>query len=294
MMGGVDRARVQRCRRSLLEDLLRCRVCSRQNSMRPTEQGPPGESPAASRSGRPGSRWLSWLLTMLRSWRLASAGLVIFAVKVIFPNLPIYGGEGGDSYTKLFETSVLRLVAGVCLLLAAFFVLPAYRRWWIAVGGTDQEVGRGPQRPGDRFSKELSQRQVFILVAALLAVGVLFQPGGALFLPVVTALTHHHASTSRPLDVLGKAERVKEGIKILQVGLDSWAADHDRTYPPERLVRSDGGPAEYLSRWPANAYTGEPMQSSPRPGDFTYTVSPDGKDFTLTGHITGQPDFVVP
>jgi hypothetical protein len=91
----------------------------------------------------------------------------------------------------------------------------------------------------------------------------------------------------------GKDSAVKEGIHALQVGVQSWAVDHNDRYPPVAAVcQSNARFASYVDRWPDNPFTDAPMALGSQPGDFTYTT--DGKTFTLTGHLFGGEEFTVP
>lgn len=92
---------------------------------------------------------------------------------------------------------------------------------------------------------------------------------------------------------------VKEGVHSLQVGVQSWAVDHNDRYPQAAMMTPDGQVGKMMDGemapiWPTNPFTGEPMKASASLGDFTYTVEPDGSGFTLSGHLSGGTDFTVP
>ncbi len=94
--------------------------------------------------------------------------------------------------------------------------------------------------------------------------------------------------------------KVEQGVRTLQAGLRAWAAGHGGTYPPVALVRPGGAFARaYVGRklkqsWPNDPYTGGTMQPGPGPGDFTYTVTADGRHYTLAAHFPQGADYVVP
>ena len=70
-----------------------------------------------------------------------------------------------------------------------------------------------------------------------------------------------------------KDAAVKEGVHAVQVGVVSWAADHDEAYPGDGDVTSlkNGQPSAfsaYVKPWPANPFTGAPMRGSYSVGDY--------------------------
>ena len=86
---------------------------------------------------------------------------------------------------------------------------------------------------------------------------------------------------------------VKESIHALQVAVQSWMVDHGDKAPPVDEVRPGGKLETYIDQWPANAYTGEPMEPGDAPGDYTYKRLEAGQRFRLTGHFE-DGDFTVP
>jgi len=87
---------------------------------------------------------------------------------------------------------------------------------------------------------------------------------------------------------------VKEGVHSLQIGVQSWAVDHNDLYPPVTEMTPDGEVGSMIDKWPTNPYTGEPMKLGTEPGDFTYTTPADRMTFTLSGHLGDGTDFTVP
>ena len=83
-----------------------------------------------------------------------------------------------------------------------------------------------------------------------------------------------------------KDSAVKEGIHSIQIGIQSYAVDYNDAYPDPAMV-SESGLAAYIDCWPTNPYTGAPMTQGTGQGDFSYTVSEDGRSFQLTGYGTG-------
>ena len=87
---------------------------------------------------------------------------------------------------------------------------------------------------------------------------------------------------------LAEESAVKSGVRDIEVGVQTWAADHDGEYPAlgrvteNRLLGSDG--TAYLDTWPTNPYTDLPMDQGNGPGQFTYRVKAKGRGYRLVGY----------
>jgi prepilin-type N-terminal cleavage/methylation domain-containing protein len=103
-----------------------------------------------------------------------------------------------------------------------------------------------------------------------------------------------------------KDAAVKEGVHAIQVGVVSWAADHEDAYPADSDVTSlkwNGQPSDfsaYVKPWPDNPFTGDPMRGSWSIGDYTYHCPIRSGDrayylgmpgYALFGHLSGGKDF---
>ncbi len=86
---------------------------------------------------------------------------------------------------------------------------------------------------------------------------------------------------------------VRERVRTIQVGLAEYAAAHGDRYPSAPEVTADGL-SGYVAAWPENPYTGRPMRPGTGPGEYVYTVSPDGRSYTLTGYGSGGPVITLP
>ena len=119
---------------------------------------------------------------------------------------------------------------------------------------------------------------VLIVAAVLLPVGGMF---AAIMIPMVMFNDQHDKASE---------SAVKEGIHTLQIGIQSWAVDHQDAYPSaeemDPMVMS-----RYIDWWPTNPYTGAPMAQGTGPGDFSYEAAPDGSSFRLVGY--GEDGNVV-
>lgn len=81
-----------------------------------------------------------------------------------------------------------------------------------------------------------------------------------------------------------KQAAVKEGIHTLQVGIQSFAVDHDDLYP--RFVSNRQFRAllnTYVDIWPDNPNSGRPMRCFHSGGNFGYRLSKDRTRFRLIG-----------
>jgi hypothetical protein len=76
---------------------------------------------------------------------------------------------------------------------------------------------------------------------------------------------------------------VRSGVRTIQVGIESYAADHSGQYPPAGEVDSVGL-NRYISAWPVNPYTDLPMADGGGAGNFRYDLSPDGGAYRLVGY----------
>jgi hypothetical protein len=101
------------------------------------------------------------------------------------------------------------------------------------------------------------------------------------------------SSSSSGVDQLtGRDAVVAEGIHSIQVGIQSWAVDHNDAYPPHSLV-TKSGLGIYVDNWPTNPYTAAPMALGTDAGDYSYTTS--SGSFRLSGYgADGKAVITVP
>jgi type IV pilus assembly protein PilA len=98
-----------------------------------------------------------------------------------------------------------------------------------------------------------------------------------------------------------KDAAVKEGIHSIQVGIETYAVDHNDQFPDVADVAiAPAAVGALVDNWPDNPWDGTPMQhvAAAADGDFTYVPLPAGgppfTSFTLTGYLSGAGTFVVP
>jgi type II secretory pathway pseudopilin PulG len=85
---------------------------------------------------------------------------------------------------------------------------------------------------------------------------------------------------------------VKEGAHSIQVGVQSWAVDHDDTYPDTSQV-SRSGLTGYVDIWPTNPFTGLPMDQGTSAGQYFYERTETGFRMIAFG-TDGSPVITVP
>lgn len=124
---------------------------------------------------------------------------------------------------------------------------------------------------------------IVVIVVAVLAIPAMV--AAAVAIPMV-ATQHDEAKDSA----------VKEGIHVLQVGIQSYAVDNADVYPAAAEMTPDGAVGQYVDRWPTNPWTGQPMREGSAPGDFHYSVGDDGSGaggFTLEGYLHDGTPFTI-
>ncbi|HQJ27616.1 MAG TPA: type II secretion system protein GspG, partial [Thermoleophilia bacterium] len=100
-----------------------------------------------------------------------------------------------------------------------------------------------------------------------------------------------------------KESAVKEGIHSIQVGVQSYAVDHNDAYPPATAVVNTLGtpPAknvgDYVDNWPKNPWsaTGAAMAREAGAGNFSYANPGTGGEgtFTLIGFGKGGTGIIT-
>jgi type II secretion system protein G len=79
-----------------------------------------------------------------------------------------------------------------------------------------------------------------------------------------------------------KDAAVKEGIHTVQIGVQTYATDHNDTYPAAAEVLKTGDVGDLVDVWPNDPWTADtPMDNGGGQGNYTYTLTSTG--FTLEG-----------
>jgi len=107
--------------------------------------------------------------------------------------------------------------------------------------------------------------------------------------PTLSPSSSPSASPSADAD-----QQIIDAIVKLQTGVITWATNNNNLYPTPVDVSETGGVASYVSPWPTNPYTGQPMKPGTQPGDYTYEQLNGGAGYKLTGYISKGLTYTVP
>jgi hypothetical protein len=89
-------------------------------------------------------------------------------------------------------------------------------------------------------------------------------------------------------------QQVVDGVVAIQVGVLNWSAANGNLFPAAAEVAQSGAVGQYVTTWPTNPFTGQPMAASPEQGDYTYEQLNGGQSYKLVGHLAGGLTFTVP
>ena len=92
----------------------------------------------------------------------------------------------------------------------------------------------------------------------------------------------------------GSDQLTQDNIAKIQVGIVAWAADNNNLYPPPQDVVDGGGLSQYVSPWPTNPFTGQPMAPGTSPGSYVYEQLSGGQGYKLTGYLSNGLTYTVP
>jgi hypothetical protein len=91
---------------------------------------------------------------------------------------------------------------------------------------------------------------------------------------------------SHSAETLGLDLVVRSDVYDIQSGIEAYAADHGGQFPAAGEV-NPVGLSRYISAWPQNPYTRQPMADGGGEGNFRYDLSPDGGAYKLLGYGRG-------
>ena len=91
---------------------------------------------------------------------------------------------------------------------------------------------------------------------------------------------------SRTTETMAQELTVSANIYNLQMGIEAYAADHDGRFP-DPTEMNPTGMSGYVTAWPLNPYTDQPMGDGGGEGNFRYDVSSDGGAYKLIGYGGG-------
>jgi hypothetical protein len=152
---------------------------------------------------------------------------------------------------------------------------PGLREWVTEVAAAASVAGGAGSAATSPGQVTPTGQKMPVWAIVLIVVGALvFGVGGCAAIAIPMFLNQHEKA---------QESSVKEGVHWVQIAVQSYAVDNGDVYPEPDLV-SPAGLASYADNWPTNPYTGEPMAQGDGPGDFTYSVGPEGAWFRLVGH----------
>jgi len=91
---------------------------------------------------------------------------------------------------------------------------------------------------------------------------------------------------SRTTETLAQDLTVSAGIYNLQMGIETYATDHAGKFPDPTEMNAVGM-SGYVTAWPVNPFTDQPMGAGGGEGNFRYDVSSDGGAYRLIGYGGG-------
>lgn len=122
------------------------------------------------------------------------------------------------------------------------------------------------------------------------AMKMTFAPGAQDTLTVTLAgeaLKKGRVLTLRRVDETQYADAaVESGVAAIRRGLMMWIGGGGTKLPPPNEINVNGALGKMVFPWPTNMFNGQPMQPSDNKGDYTYTLTDGGKQFTLVGHLS--------
>jgi type IV pilus assembly protein PilA len=94
-----------------------------------------------------------------------------------------------------------------------------------------------------------------------------------------------------------KEAAVKGGVHNIELGIASYAVDHNDVYPASGSVNKgsmvDVSGVSYVDNWPQNPWTGANMTEGATEGNYAYTLT--STEFTLVGFgHNGDPIITAP
>jgi len=86
-----------------------------------------------------------------------------------------------------------------------------------------------------------------------------------------------------------KDAAVKEGVHTLQIGVQTYATDHNDTYPADAKQATIGS---FIDTWPKNPWNNAVMTDAGTQGNYSYATTSTG--FTMSGYGKSGAIITVP
>jgi type II secretion system protein G len=92
-----------------------------------------------------------------------------------------------------------------------------------------------------------------------------------------------------------KEAAVKEGIRTIQIGVQSYAVDNNDVYPAATAVEEGQAVGDLVDNWPKDPWSasGGFMTNSGQPGNYTYTSAAPHDEFSLVGFGKGDNNAII-
>jgi len=200
-------------------------------------------------------------------------------------------------FTAALATALLTLAALVAACGGSTASNDPLAGYWVG-GGTATPILLHIVKSGDTYSLRANPdtplgdatKDGDSLVVDTHAVTMTFTPGADGTLSVTLggeAVKKERALTLQRVDEDQYADAaVKYGVAAIRRGLMMWVRGGGKKFPPPNEVNSNGLLGKMVVPWPANMFSGQPMQPGDSKGDYTYTMTDGGKQFTLVGHLS--------
>lgn len=85
-------------------------------------------------------------------------------------------------------------------------------------------------------------------------------------------------------DAAQKDADVLTGANAINAGVLAWSQANGNVFPTADEVAQSGAVGQYVSPWPLNPFTGQPMAPGTEPGDYTYEQLNGGQDYKLVAY----------
>ena len=168
---------------------------------------------------------------------------------------------------------------------------------WLLISGLPAPSARAPARVGAAPRAVPPPRPsvpgwavVVIVLAVLGAAGA----AASLVVPVLLA-GGSFAFVSGPAPAQEPVAGVREGVRAIQDGVETWRTAHDSDVYPAEAEVAPGRLGQFVDPWPRNPFTGGPMLPTGARGDYTYVRAADGLSYELSGFgADGTPVISLP
>ena len=147
---------------------------------------------------------------------------------------------------------------------------------WLLVAGLPAPSARPPARVGAPPCPVLPARPFvpgWVVVVIVLVVLGVAGAAASLVLPVLLA-SGSVALVSGLVPAGAPAADVREGVRAIQDGVETWRTAHDSDVYPAQDEVAPGRLGQFVDPWPRNPFTGGPTLPTGARGDYICTCAP--------------------